>query len=178
MKKRWFLRRKAQQNAGLETNENADMTVASSADETAEKASVEVEETPKDNTQTGLVTIQTFTESEGVEVRNNVSLREILGGDILMNGWLKKQMGLILMCVFFAILYITNRYSSQQEIIEIEKLRTQLNELRYYALTRSSELTVKTRQSQVEASLRHTADSVLATPKEPPFIIKQNKEEE
>ena len=95
-----------------------------------------------------------------------------------MNGWLKKQMGLILMCVLFAILYITNRYSSQQEIIEIEKLKTELTELRYYALTRSSELTTKTRQSQVETSLRHTADSLLASPKEPPFVIKQNKEEE
>lgn len=172
MKKRWFLRRKAQQNAQSEADESTCAEAVS--EETADNA-----ETQSDaKTETGLVTIQTFTESEGVEVRNNLTLREILGGDILMNGWLKKQMGLILMCVLFAILYITNRYSSQQEIIEIEKLKTELTELRYYALTRSSELTTKTRQSQVEASLRHTADSLLASPKEPPFVIKQNKEEE
>ena len=172
MKKRWFLRRKAQQNAQPEADESTCAEAVS--EDTADNA-----ETQSDaKTETGLVTIQTFTESEGVEVRNNLTLREILGGDILMNGWLKKQMGLILMCVLFAILYITNRYSSQQEIIEIEKLKTELTELRYYALTRSSELTTKTRQSQVEASLRHTADSLLASPKEPPFVIKQNKEEE
>lgn len=172
MKKRWFLRRKTQQNAQPEADESTCAEAVS--EETADNA-----ETQSDaKTETGLVTIQTFTESEGVEVRNNLTLREILGGDILMNGWLKKQMGLILMCVLFAILYITNRYSSQQEIIEIEKLKTELTELRYYALTRSSELTTKTRQSQVEASLRHTADSLLASPKEPPFVIKQNKEEE
>lgn len=172
MKKRWFLRRKAKQNAQPEADESTCAEAVS--EETADNA-----ETQSDaKTETGLVTIQTFTESEGVEVRNNLTLREILGGDILMNGWLKKQMGLILMCVLFAILYITNRYSSQQEIIEIEKLKTELTELRYYALTRSSELTTKTRQSQVEASLRHTADSLLASPKEPPFVIKQNKEEE
>ena len=174
MKKRWFLRRKAQQNARPEADENT------SAEAVSGEAAENQEAQPDTKTETGLVTIQTFTESEGVEVRgnNNFTLREILGGDILMNGWLKKQMGLILMCVFFAILYITNRYSSQQEIIEIERLKSELTELRYYALTRSSELTTKTRQSQVEASLRHTADSLLASPKEPPFVIKQNKEEE
>lgn len=116
--------------------------------------------------------IKAFTETEGVEPRSNVSLREILGGDILTAGWLRRQMGLIVLCTFFAIIYITNRYSAEQEMIEIEKLKTELTEMRYRALTRSSELTVRTRQSQVERSLRGTPDSVLQTPKEPPFLIK------
>lgn len=87
-------------------------------------------------------------------------------------------MGLIVLCAFFAIIYITNRYSSEQEIIEIEKLKTELTDMRYRALTRSSELTVKTRQSQVEQSLKMTGDSVLESPKEPPYIIKSNRREE
>ncbi len=122
--------------------------------------------------------IKAFTESEGVDQRPNVSLREILGGDILTAGWLRRQMGLILLCTFFAIIYITNRYSAEQEMIEIEKLKTELTEVRYRALTRSSELTVKTRQSQIEKSLRQTPDSVLQSPKEPPFLIKSQNEEE
>ena len=85
---------------------------------------------------------------------------------------------LILLCTFFAIIYITNRYSAEQEMIEIEKLKTELTEVRYRALTRSSELTVKTRQSQIEKSLRQTPDSVLQSPKEPPFLIKSQNEEE
>ena len=108
--------------------------------------------------------IKAFTESEGVDQRPNVSLREILGGDILTAGWLRRQMGLILLCTFFAIIYITNRYSAEQEMIEIEKLKT--------------ELTVKTRQSQIEKSLRQTPDSVLQSRKEPPFLIKSQNEEE
>lgn len=48
--------------------------------------------------------IKAFTESEGVDQRPNVSLREILGGDILTAGWLRRQMGLILLCTFFAII--------------------------------------------------------------------------
>lgn len=116
--------------------------------------------------------IREFTKNEGVEQRPNLSLREILGGDILANGWLKRQMGVILLCAFFSIIYITNRYASEQELIEIEKLKTDLKDIRYKALTRSSELTVKTRQSQVENILRHTSDSILEVPKEPPFLIK------
>lgn len=121
--------------------------------------------------------IKAFTENEGVEQRPNLSLREILGGDILTGGWLRRQMGLIVLCTFFAIVYITNRYSSQQEIIEIERLKAELTEVKYRALTRSSELTVKTRQSQVEQSLRATPDSVLQMPKEPPFLINVKSEE-
>lgn len=139
-----------------------------------EQAGEEQEETPG----TALSPIREFTKNEGVENHPNLSLREILGGDILTNGWLKRQMGLILLCALFSILYITNRYSSEQEMIEIEKLKTELKDMRYRALTRSSELTVKTRQSQVEHSLRQTKDSILESPKEPPFIIKSNKNEE
>lgn len=122
--------------------------------------------------------LKAFTESEEAEQRPNMSLREILGGDILMAGWLRRQMGLIVLCMFFAIVYITNRYSAEQEMIEIERLKKELTEVRYRALTRSSELTVKTRQSQVENSLRATPDSVLQTPKDPPFLIETQKEEE
>ena len=128
---------------------------------------------------TALSPIKAFTQNEGVEERPNVSLREILGGDILTGGWLRRQMGLIVLCTFFAIIYITNRYSSEQEIIEIERLKTELTEAKYRALTRSSELTVKTRQSQIEESLKATPDSVLEVRKEPPFLINvQNEEKE
>ncbi len=117
--------------------------------------------------------------SGGADQRPNVSLREILGGDILTAGWLRRQTGLISLCTFLAVIYITNRYSAEQEMIEIEKSRTELTEARYRALARRSELTVRTRQSQIEESLRQTPDSVLQSPKEPPFLIKpQNEEEE
>lgn len=132
------------------------------------------EETPA----TELSPLKAFTESEAVEEGTNVSLREILGGDILTAGWLRRQMGVIVLCMFFAIIYITNRYSAEQEVIEIERLKVELTEVKYRALTRFSELTVQTRQSQVEKRLRSTPDSVLETPKTPPFLIKVPKAKE
>lgn len=149
------------------------------APETEVDGTVEDGQGADDSPGTALSPIKAFTQNEGVEERPNVSLREILGGDILTGGWLRRQMGLIVLCTFFAIIYITNRYSSEQEIIEIERLKTELTEAKYRALTRSSELTVKTRQSQIEESLKATPDSVLEVPKEPPFLINvQNEEKE
>ena len=107
-----------------------------------------------------------------MEEESNISLKKILGGDILTTDWIKRQLGLFVLCLIFIIIYITNRYSAQQETIELEKLKIELQEIKYHALTRSSELTVKTRQSQVEDKLKQTKDSMLTSPKEPPFLIK------
>ena len=41
------------------------------------------------------------------------------------------------------ILYIDNRYECQQEMIEIDRLKKELTDIKYDALTRSSELMEK-----------------------------------
>lgn len=82
------------------------------------------------------------------------------------------------MCVFYIILYITNRYQAQQEQIEIEELKTEVQRQKYYSLTRSGELTIKSRQSQIEKTLKETPDSMLLPPTEPPFIIRTTTEDE
>lgn len=118
-----------------------------------------------------------FTRNEDTEQRPNLSLREIFGGDFLTAKWLRHQIGFILVGMFFIIIYITNRYSAEQELIEIQNLKVELQEIKYYALTRSGELTTKTRQSNIEEQLMHNGDSTLRMPKEPPFIIKIKSKE-
>lgn len=133
----------------------------------------EAEERPSEQESSEETTaLQELVQSDGVEEESNISLKKILGGDILTASWIRRQLGLFLLCLIFIIIYITNRYSAQQETIELEKLKIDLQEIKYHALTRSSELTVKTRQSQVEEKLKQTKDSMLAAPKEPPFLIK------
>ncbi|MCR4993996.1 MAG: hypothetical protein K6A32_01230 [Bacteroidales bacterium] len=100
-----------------------------------------------------------------------VSLREILGGDYLIGDFLRRNIVFILLLVVLAILYITNRYAAQQEIIEHEQLRKELTEKKNYALTQYAELTMFTRQSSIENTLKSFGDSLLTAPKEPPFII-------
>lgn len=100
-----------------------------------------------------------------------VSLREILGGDYLIGSFLRHNIAFILLMVIMGIVYISNRYGAQQEIIEEESLRHELLEKKNYALTRYAQLTQQTRQSSLEARLKSLGDSTLLSAKEPPFII-------
>ncbi len=104
-----------------------------------------------------------------------VSLREILGGDYLNGRFLRRNILFILVLVALGILYITNRYAAQQEIIERERLRNELTEKKNYALTQYAELTMYTRQSNIENRLKSYGDSLLTAAKEPPFLIRVKK---
>ena len=100
-----------------------------------------------------------------------ISLREFLGGDYLLGSFLRNNIGFILLLLLLGVLYITNRYAAQQEIIEEEALRRQLVEKKNYALTQYAQLTMNCRQSALEQRLYVLGDSTLLAPKEPPFII-------
>lgn len=100
-----------------------------------------------------------------------LSLREILGGDYLIGSLLRHNIILILMLVAMGIVYISNRYGAQQQILEEENLRKELQEKKNYAQTQYAQLTMQTRQSALERRLKELGDSTLVAPKEPPFII-------
>lgn len=108
--------------------------------------------------------------------RRNMSLRSILGGDILTADGLRRQLGVIVLVAIFTLIYISNRYSSQQELIEIDKLKKELLDIKYDALTRSSELLEKSRRSRIEEYLKATHDSTLQTSTIPPFKLKITEE--
>ena len=78
--------------------------------------------------------------------------------------------------MLLSILYISNRYAAQQEIIEEEKLRQELVEKKNSALTQYAALTMASRQSSIERKLRQLGDSLLMSATEPPFIIRVKKE--
>jgi len=105
-----------------------------------------------------------------------VSLREILGGDYLLGSFLRKNIWFILLLVGLGIIYISNRYGAQQEILEEEDLRHELVEKKNYALTQYAELTMKSRQSSIERKLKQLGDSLLTSATEPPYIIHVDKD--
>lgn len=106
--------------------------------------------------------------------RSNMSLLKILGGDILQSEWLRRQIPLLVMLMVLVIIYIGNRYASQQEMIEIDDLKQQLTDVKYDALTRSSELLERTRRSKIEQYLKNSNDSALKTAIMPPYVIETN----
>lgn len=137
------------------------------AEQPAEKPA---DERPDDKARKALKQLTAMDEDEE---RMDVSLRSILGGDILAGGWFRRQFWFIVMLVFFAIIYVSNRYACQQEMIESTKLADTLLDRRYKALTRSSQLLEKTLRSRVEEEL---LDSTLQTATSPSFTIKTEEE--
>ena len=113
---------------------------------------------------------ETATEDEAPQSRM-FSLRKILGGDILSAAIICRQVWLILLIVFFMIIYVSNRYSCQQDIIEIDKLHQQLTDAKYKALSSESELTELSRESNVLEMLKDNKDSVLKIASQPPYFI-------
>ena len=77
---------------------------------------------------------------KGNDSSKHMSIRSILGGDILANDFFKRQTSLLILIMVLTILYIDNRYTSQQELIKIDQLKKELTDIKYDALTRSSEL--------------------------------------
>jgi len=103
----------------------------------------------------------------------HMSIRSILGGDILANDFFKRQTSLLILIMVLTILYIDNRYTSQQELIEIDRLKKELTDIKYDALTRSSELMEKSRQSRIEEYIS-TEESHLETSTNRPYLIRKD----
>lgn len=101
--------------------------------------------------------------------RHNLSLRTILGGDMLAGQWFRRQFPYMVLLVAIAIVYVANRYACQQEMIDRTNLADSLLDVRYKALTQSSELLERTLRSRVEDEL---ADTTLRTSTTPLYLLK------
>ena len=102
---------------------------------------------------------------------SSLTLRTILGGDILYAEVLRKQLWLIVLIVLFTIIYVAFRYQCQQDMLTIDKMETELKDAKYKALSSSSTLTERCRESHVLDILKNNKDSLLKASDQPPYII-------
>jgi hypothetical protein len=114
--------------------------------------------------------VQQATEEEA-PLSKNFTLKKILGGDILSAKAMRQQIWLIILIVFFLIIYISNRYSVQKDLIKIDELQNELQDAKYKALSSSSQITEKSRESHILQMLQNNKDSVLKIANQPPYII-------
>lgn len=116
------------------------------------------------------------------EIKQNVSeddtipvgaltLRKILGGDFLSADLVRRNIWPLVLVVFFTVVYVAVRYQCQQDMILIDKMEGQLKDAKYKALSSSSTLTERCRESQVLKVLRENHDSLLRISDQPPYII-------
>ena len=99
--------------------------------------------------------------------------RGIIGGDILAAEFFRRQVKLLVLVMVLVIFYINNRYECQQQMIRIEELKKDLTDIKYDALTRSSELMEHSRQSRIEEYIA-TKQSDLQSATTPPYLIRND----
>lgn len=102
---------------------------------------------------------------------SDFKLTKILGGDILYTATIRRQIWLMLLITLFTIIYISNRYSCQKYLIEIDKLNTELKNAKYKTLSTESKLTEKSRQSHVLEVINANENNKIKAADQPPFII-------
>jgi hypothetical protein len=101
----------------------------------------------------------------------SLTFRSILGGDILTGEVVRKHIWLFVFIVALSTAYVAVRYQCQQDLIAIDKLNAKLTEAKYKALSSSSTLTEKCRESHVLEILKQNKDSLLHIADQPPYII-------
>lgn len=134
------------------------------------------EETPQEESLKEAIARRATEEEDPIS--STFSLRKILGGDILTARYIKGQIGVFLVITLFVIIYVSNRYNVQQDLIEIDKLQKELQETKYKALSTSSQITERSRESNVLKMLQQGKDSVLRIAQQPPYIVNIPEEAE
>lgn len=174
---------KGEQTTG-ETDAAAEPTAAAAepaADKpTAQTKTATAPETADD--EEGAPSLRTIIRQQAIEdelpLTKNVTLGKILGGEMLNTQFLRQQIWVIVLITLFIIVYISNRYKCQQNLIKIDNLQSELEDAKYRALSSSSDLTQQTRESKVLERLHNDKDSTLHIPTQPPYIINVPNQEE
>ena len=125
-------------------------------------------QTEDDNETKAKRAFKNLTGEEEFTLRRSLSLRAILGGDILAGAWFRRHFWYIVMIIVMCLLYVGNRYACQQQMIEGTHLADTLLDRRYKALTLSGQLKEMTRRSSVE---EHLADTTLHTSTTPNYNL-------
>jgi len=108
---------------------------------------------------------------EDPKLTPTLTLRTILGGDFLTAEMVRRQIWLIVLMLLFTVAYVAFRYQCQQDMLAIDKLEKEVLDAKYRALSCSSTLTEKCRESHVLEALKQNRDSLLHVANQPPYII-------
>ena len=104
--------------------------------------------------------------------RKHFSFLYELGGGFLKEDFFTRHTRMIVLVVILIFFFIGNRYTCLQKLREIDRLQQELRDVRFEALSISSELTGNSRQSQIEMLIEEQGiDLEGATT--PPYELKK-----
>jgi hypothetical protein len=103
-------------------------------------------------------------------------VKSFIGGTILTDERVTRQIPFLIFLAFLAILLITNRNWSERTIRKVEVLQNTLDELRSESITLSAKLMNSSRPSEIAKKVEN-ANIGLHEPVKPPqkLIVKKNK---
>lgn len=112
------------------------------------------------------------------KVKNNkkAGVKKLIGGTILTDERVTRQIPFLIYLAFIAILLITNRNWSERTIRKVEVLQGTLDELRSESITLSAKLMNSSRPSEIVKKVEN-AKIDLQEPLRPPqkLVVKKNK---
>lgn len=106
----------------------------------------------------------------GKKKEKRLSLLYILGGGVLKEDFIVRHTRMIVLVVILLFFFIGNRYTCMQKLREIDRLQQKLRDVRFEALSISSELTGNSRQSQIELLIEEQGID-LEGAKTPPYEL-------
>ena len=109
------------------------------------------------------------------EKEKDFSLRDLLDGNVLTRKAVLKQSRFILLLVLIAFLSIANRNHAEKTVIQLNRLQSDVKELRARSISTSSELVAISRQSEVK-QLVNRYELGLEENLEPPKKLIVNEE--
>jgi len=90
----------------------------------------------------------------------------VITGEIFSEDFILKNFKLIFLITALTLVFITNRFACNKKMTSIEKLRTELKDIRYENLMLQTEVTTRSRQSQIEQKLREKGISLTSSKKQ------------
>jgi hypothetical protein len=112
-----------------------------------------------DNTKSALEQLKQSVTEDDTAPASSLSFLKIIGGDVLSSQVVRQQVWLCLLIALFLTFYVAFRYQCQQDMIDIAQLETELKDAKYKALSSSSNLTERCRESLVLKALLENLDS-------------------
>ena len=109
-------------------------------------------------------------EEKKKKTERKLSMWYISGGGILKEDFILEHTRMIVLLVVLAFFFIGNRYTCMQKLREIDRLNQRLRDVRFEALSISSELTGHSRQSQIEALVEEQGID-LEVAKNPSYVL-------
>ncbi len=109
-------------------------------------------------------------EAKEEDSSSTFSLSKALGG-VMVAKMVQSNIKVVLLVCAFIIIYINNRYTCQNKLVEIDKTQVLLTKARYKATVCTSRLTEESRESFIMELLDNYGDSTLAIPSDPPYLI-------